>query len=250
MAEYQVVNATQLNEDLSNIADIIRLKKGTTEPITFPKEMGQAIYTIPGPKEEQEKKVVKIINDSTQFVVVPDSGKVMNKVEVDIKVETQMDENEILNQYGSLYPEPENLIYTKNSIGENKYCMSQFRKIYFPNPITISKDSFRYCNAELLWLGSQDLNSPSNETFYIKENCFSGSNNLLHLVINSSLNPIEAFSCEETSFSSCNKFEGSEFILYVPEDKLDSWYEVIYGDGISNFPYFPSDITSISNLTE
>jgi hypothetical protein len=87
-----------------------------------------------------------------------------------------------------------------------------------------------------LWLGNYKENNPLNSTpstskFIINENSFSGMQNLRHLIINSSLSPTEAFSCELTSFD--NSLISSSYKLYVPEENKSLWEEEVYM--ISNF---------------
>lgn len=46
MAEYKVINATQLDTDLQSIADKLKEKAGTTEPLTFPNGFIEAADSI------------------------------------------------------------------------------------------------------------------------------------------------------------------------------------------------------------
>lgn len=46
MADYKVVDATQLDADLTIVADAIRSKGGTTEQLSFPQGMKQAVEAI------------------------------------------------------------------------------------------------------------------------------------------------------------------------------------------------------------
>lgn len=48
MAEYNVVDAEQLDRDLTAVADAIRQKAGTSEALTFPEGMAEAIAGISG----------------------------------------------------------------------------------------------------------------------------------------------------------------------------------------------------------
>lgn len=47
MADYRLVDATQLDRDLTTVADAIREKAGTNEPLAFPDGMAQAVANIP-----------------------------------------------------------------------------------------------------------------------------------------------------------------------------------------------------------
>lgn len=52
MAEYKVVNATQLDADMESLADSIRAKAGLSEKLAFPAEMKAAVDGIPGTENE------------------------------------------------------------------------------------------------------------------------------------------------------------------------------------------------------
>ena len=46
-SEMKVVNATQLDADLTSVANAIRTRGGTTEPMSFPNGMAEAVESIP-----------------------------------------------------------------------------------------------------------------------------------------------------------------------------------------------------------
>lgn len=70
---------------LTDIADAIREKNGTDNKYKDI-EMAQAIVDIPSPKTEQEKLVDITQNGTTE--VVPDDGKTLSKVTINVDVET------------------------------------------------------------------------------------------------------------------------------------------------------------------
>lgn len=251
MAEYQVVNATQLNEDLSNIADIIRLKKGTTEPLTFPKEMGQAIYTIPGPKEEQEKTIEIITGKDIVKELTPDEAKVLNKVNIQIKI----DPNEIYNRVGIDDFSLDTLVYEQEGFGGmGRFQASTFEEVYMPNVKTILSYTFSYSTTERYWFGSLSPetfdNGDPNKTYNIKNDAFVGTM-FTELIINSDQDPINAIICDLGAFASSG-LEMGHVNLYVPNNKVTLWEEAIYGGTISNFEFFPTilPISALPGLSE
>lgn len=68
---------------LTDIADAVREKNGTDNKYEDV-EMAQAIRDIPSPKEEQEKVVDITKNGTTE--ILPDEGKVLSKVAVNVDV--------------------------------------------------------------------------------------------------------------------------------------------------------------------
>lgn len=86
MADYVVIDKEQLEADLTTVADSIRAKGGTTEPLAFPQGMKVAVENIQKAKEEQEKSISITENGTTE--VIPDTGKVFSKVTVNIDVES------------------------------------------------------------------------------------------------------------------------------------------------------------------
>lgn len=248
MVEYQVVNATQLNEDLSNIADIIRFKKGTTEPLTFPREMGQAIYTIPGPKEEQEKTIEIITGKDIIKELTPDEAKVLSKVNIQIKI----DPNEIYNRVGINDFSLDTLVYEQEGFaGMGRFQSSTFDKVYMPNVKTILSYTFSYTRTGRYWLGSLSPetfdNGDPNKTYNIRTNAFLGATSFTEFIINSDQDPINAIVCDLEAFAGSG-LEMGLATLYVPNNKVTLWEDAIYGGMISNFEFFPM-ILPISNLS-
>lgn len=80
MATYKVVDADQLDADMTEVADAIRSKGGTSAELAWPDGYKSAVAAIQKQKPEQEKSVTP-----TQTVqsVTPDSGYVLNKVTVE-----------------------------------------------------------------------------------------------------------------------------------------------------------------------
>lgn len=88
MADYKVVDATQLDADLTIVADAIRSKGGTTEQLSFPQGMKQAVEDIQtGVTKPEQEKIIDITENGTTEVI-PDSGKVLSKVTVNVEVES------------------------------------------------------------------------------------------------------------------------------------------------------------------
>jgi hypothetical protein len=84
MAQYKVVDAEQLDADLKIVAVSIREKGGTSEDLEFPRGFADAVGAIDTSKEEQEKIIDITVNGTRELV--PDEGKVLNKVTVNVDV--------------------------------------------------------------------------------------------------------------------------------------------------------------------
>ena len=75
MATYKVVDAEQLNADMSSVADSIRTKGGTTDALAWPDGYKTAIDSIPaggGAPSLQSKSVTYTSNGTA--TITPDSG--------------------------------------------------------------------------------------------------------------------------------------------------------------------------------
>ena len=79
MAEY-LTNDT----DLKKVADAIRAKGGTADPLVYPDGFAEAIGNIQTGSPEQEKSVTITANGTTE--ITPDEGKLLNKVTVEVDV--------------------------------------------------------------------------------------------------------------------------------------------------------------------
>ena len=74
MATYKVVDADQLNADMTSVADSIRTKGGTTEALAWPDGYKTAIDSIPagGEPSLQSKSVTYTANGTN--TITPDVG--------------------------------------------------------------------------------------------------------------------------------------------------------------------------------
>ena len=79
MAEYLTNNT-----DLKKVADAIRTKGGTADPLVYPDGFVEAIGNIQTGSPEQEKSVTITANGTTE--ITPDAGKLLNKVTVGVDV--------------------------------------------------------------------------------------------------------------------------------------------------------------------
>lgn len=70
--------------DLKKVADAIRTKGGTTDPLVYPDGFAEAIGNIQTGSPEQEKSVTITANGTTE--ITPDAGKLLNKVTVEVDV--------------------------------------------------------------------------------------------------------------------------------------------------------------------
>lgn len=65
-SEMKVVNATQLDADLTSVANAIRTRGGTTEPMSFPNGMAEAVESIP---DFLAKRVTKVLTEYTSEAI-------------------------------------------------------------------------------------------------------------------------------------------------------------------------------------
>ena len=72
------------NTDLKKVADAIRTKGGTADPLVYPDGFVEAIGNIQTGSPEQEKSVTITANGTTE--IMPDEGKLLNKVTVEVDV--------------------------------------------------------------------------------------------------------------------------------------------------------------------
>ena len=79
MAEYLTNNT-----DLKKVADAIRTKGGTADPLVYPDGFAEAIRNIQTGSPAQEKSVTITANGTTE--ITPDEGKLLNKVTVGVDV--------------------------------------------------------------------------------------------------------------------------------------------------------------------
>ena len=70
--------------DLKKVADAIRTKGGTADPLVYPDGFAEAIGNIQTGSPEQEKSVTITANGTTE--ITPDEGKLLNKVTVEVGV--------------------------------------------------------------------------------------------------------------------------------------------------------------------
>ena len=88
MATYKVVDAEQLNADMSSVADSIRTKGGTTDALAWPDGYKTAIDSIPaggGAPSLQSKSVTYTANGTA--TITPDAGyDGLKKVDVTVNV--------------------------------------------------------------------------------------------------------------------------------------------------------------------
>ena len=87
MATYKVVDAEQLNADMSSVADSIRTKGGTTDALAWPDGYKTAIDSIPagGAPNLQSKSVTYTANGTA--TITPDAGyDALSSVDVTVNV--------------------------------------------------------------------------------------------------------------------------------------------------------------------
>ena len=158
MDKYKVVDAEQLDAELTNLANKIREKGGTTEELDFYKgDFTNAVGTIDTSKEEQEK-VVDITENGTT-VVTPDEGMTLSGVTVNVEIEQSggepFPENALLafTDYDGtglprtlIYNCPDTYTQEKlfySNVSHNGFWSTVIKHIILPNHVTtISKLSF------------------------------------------------------------------------------------------------------------
>ena len=104
--------------DLKKVADAIRTKGGTTDPLVYPDGFAEAIGNIQTGSPEQEKSVTITANGTTE--ITPDAGKLLNKVTVGVDVpdwETWVFNEEFSNIQSST--QPQNIIVSGEIVAFN-----------------------------------------------------------------------------------------------------------------------------------
>lgn len=84
---YKIVDSDRLDSKLTELADKLRAKNGTTEGLDFyAGDFSKAADSIPVPKPEQEKTIEVTANGDHD--VIPDEGKVLSKATVKVRTES------------------------------------------------------------------------------------------------------------------------------------------------------------------
>ena len=87
MATYKVVDADQLNADMTSVADSIRTKGGTTEALAWPDGYKTAIDSIPaGSAPSLQSKSVTYTANGTNTVTADDGYDGLSSVDVTVDV--------------------------------------------------------------------------------------------------------------------------------------------------------------------
>ena len=126
MAYDKVIDSSILDNALTSVADTIRTKGGTSDQLVFPLDFNRAINAIDTKKPEQEKTLSIIENGSID--VLPDPGKVIKKVILNVNVPSQQKPEET-----------KSVTYTTNgdkvvTASEGKVMTTVNVKVAVPNP--------------------------------------------------------------------------------------------------------------------
>ena len=203
-------------------------------------------------KEEQEKTVDIIENGTTE--VIPDEGRTLSKVTVNVAIESgsteEADWNLILNTWGSDNYELDTLFYTSPNITSyGKFLGIKVINLFITTPMRIPDDCFGTGSINTVWLGSLDVNNPSSQPFTLGSGCFSGNWDLCNLIINSILPPLEAMVLITDSVFSNTGIEMGMGVIYVPENKVEEWQSAIDNFELTNF-YYWVEVKPISSAFE
>ena len=116
MATYKVVDAEQLNADMSSVADSIRTKGGTTDALAWPDGYKTAIDSIPaGGAPSLQSKALTITSNGTVSVTPDAPYDALKKVDVTVNVAS-----------GGGGAEPATLTITSQIYTGNRYAMFVF----------------------------------------------------------------------------------------------------------------------------
>ena len=87
MATYKVVDAEQLNADMSSVADSIRTKGGTTDALAWPDGYKTAIDSIPaGSAPSLQSKSVTYTANGTNTITHDEGYDGLSRVDVTVNV--------------------------------------------------------------------------------------------------------------------------------------------------------------------
>lgn len=132
--------------DLKKVADAIRTKGGTSEPLGYPDGFVSAIQAIPSgsAKEEQEKTVTITANGTVE--ITPDAGKTLSKATAIVNVPTSGGGDSAL---PSIIARSISGAYTNSDITEvGVYAFfncGALTSIVFPNVTAIAAYAFQNC---------------------------------------------------------------------------------------------------------
>ena len=203
-------------------------------------------------KEEQEKVVDITENGTTE--VTPDEGKALSKVTVNVAIEgsgNEIDWNLVLNKWGSEDYELDDFFYTASKIegGYGKFAGLQANNLFITNSLSVPSSCFENGSLNLVWFGSEKIQSPNSESFVCFNGAFFGCSNLESVVINSSLAPLEALVLQSDNIFSATPFELGAGYIYVPDDKVEQWQSAIDNFEITNW-YYQVEVKPISSAFE
>ena len=121
---YKVVDSEVLDNGLHGIADKIREKSGTAEELVFPEGFENAVDSIVGSKEEEEKTLS--VTKNGNYEVIPEEGKAMSKVNVDVNVAFEGD-------IGKPYIDTSKMNYFSSFIYQNPLLVDDIKNIDVTN---------------------------------------------------------------------------------------------------------------------
>lgn len=198
--------------DLKKVADAIRAKGGTSDPLAYPSGFVSEIQAIPSgsAKEEQEKTVTITANGTVE--ITPDAGKTLSKATAVVNVPTSGGGDSAL---PSIIARSISGAYTNSDITEvGVYAFfncGALTSIVFPNVTAIEAYAFQNCKQ----LALVDFSQLQSTTAY----SFKGDTAMRAIILrNSEVAPAAA----AKGFSSFLSIL-DDLYLYVPAALVDSY---------------------------
>lgn len=133
--------------DLKKVADAIRAKGGTSDPLAYPSGFVSEIQAIPSgsAKEEQEKTVTITANGTVE--ITPDAGKTLSKATAVVNVPTSGGSDDVLDEILTRTISGKYSNDRVTSVGAHAFdaCKS-LTGVSFPNALSVLTSAFMDCS--------------------------------------------------------------------------------------------------------
>lgn len=153
MANYKVVDADKLDADLISVADAIRERSGTTEPLSFPDEMVAAVEPLVNKNNYLADicngKITELVNDKITSIFSSFQSGNTNLLKVDLPLVTTLPSYAFYNCGKLTEAHLHSVTTTSSSQCYAFYGCQSLKKIYYPALTTITGTWFHAFNYSL-----------------------------------------------------------------------------------------------------